>query len=212
MLLSEIDRLLDVNPQFFNTPVDVNSSFSRYRLLRILQLAFLPKEVRLSETYSDDIDNKQVAFDWISGKSQFDILHYFKTNDIEKTMRLTFAYIHVQLMYYIPWALWSVSQLLDFKKSPQSFGMTLLPAFVKYGTTDRVAVYCSALGITSRSSAKNLGLTFRKSHKDINFNTVVEWLFSISFEELSIIIENRRLLEYTYKDILKGKAYLQQIK
>ena len=51
---------------------------------------------------------------------------------------------------------WSVTKLLKFKKIKQSYGVRMLPAFAKYGTTDKVAVFCSALGVTNRKAAHQL--------------------------------------------------------
>lgn len=212
LLMREIELLLQSNEKFFNIPVDEKKEFFRNRLLRILKLAFIPKEVRSSETFNPDIQNEKIALDWIFGNSQFDIAKYFKTDDIVQTMHKTFAYIHVQLMYYVPWVLWSVTKLLKFKNIKPSYGVRMLPAFAKYGTTDKVAVYCSALGVTSRKAAQQLATYFRENNVTTNFEAVMNWLYSLTNADLSKIIQQGHLLEYTYADILRGKDYMRLIK
>jgi hypothetical protein len=114
-------------------------------------------------------------------------------------------------MYYVPWVLWSVNKLLEFKGIKASYGVKLLPAFAKYGTYDITSVYCSALGVSNRNAAKSIANAYKKINRKTEFGALLNWMFALSLEDIQKILNNDRLSDCTYVDVKKGREYISQI-
>jgi len=208
LLLNEIESLRN---RWKKLRISINSRLPYFRkqLLDLLRLAFIPLEVRSSDTFRATLPNEKILLDWILGKSIIEIAKkYFKEKTFDKAVLEAFAYSYVQLAYYAPWVLWAVTKLLDYKGVEYSWTVKLLPAFAKYGTNDIVAVYCSALGISSRKAAKILAETYRKEKRKISFEAFMNWLHSLTKKDISKIIADKNLQKLVYSDIERSREYI----
>jgi helicase len=208
LLLNRIESLKKKGFNF-KIPVDPNTPFFHKQLVELLSLAFIPLEVRSSDTFKPNLPNAEILLDWIFGKGVIEIAKdYFRAKDFDKAVLEAFAYSYVQLSYYVPWVLWAVTRLFDFKGIAYSWPVKLLPAFAKYGTSDIVATYCSGLGVSSRKAAAMLANKYRKEKRRIKFEVVLDWLFSLRREDITAIIINESLQDSVFSDIQKSKKSL----
>jgi len=208
LILNEMEQLIKQGINL-RIPIDQNLPQFHIRLMKLLRLAFIPLEVKSSETFKPYLPNERILLDWIFGKSEIEIAKdYFREKSFDKAVLAAFAYSYVQLSYYAPWVLWAITKLLDFKGVEYSWSIRLLPAFAKYGTNDIVAVYCLALGISSRKAARILADKYRKDKREISFGSFMNWLYSLTREDISAIISERDLQELVYLDIEKSKEYV----
>lgn len=208
LLLKEIE-LLGEKRKNFKIPIDPNIPHFHRRLLDLLRLAFIPLEVRSSDTYKSSLPNAEILLDWIFGKSVIQIAKdYFRKKPFDKAVLEAFAYSYVQLSYYAPWVLWAITKLLDYRGIEYSWPVKMLPAFAKYGTNDIVVVYCSALRISNRKAARKLAEKYRKAERKISFKAFMDWLHSLSREDVSEIITDRNIRDIVYSDIEKSKEYV----
>ena len=208
LLLEEIELLREKRKNF-KIPIDPNLPYFHRWLLDLLRLAFIPLEVRSSDTYKSYLPNDRILLDWIFGKSVIEIAKdYFREKTFDKAVLKAFAYSYVQLSYYAPWVLWAITKLLDYKGIEYSWTVKALPAFAKYGTNDIVVVYCSALGISNRKAARTLAEKYRKDERKISFEAFMDWLHSLSREDVSEIIADRNMQDIVYSDIEQSKEYI----
>jgi len=208
LLLNEMELLIKEGIDL-RIPIEQNLPHFHKRLLKLLRLAFIPLEVRSSETFKPYLLNERILLDWIFGKSEIEIAKdYFREESFDKAVLEAFAYSYVQLSYYAPWVLWAITKLLDFRGIEYSRAIRLLPAFAKYGTNDMVAVYCLALGISSRKAARILADKYRKDKREASFESFMNWLYSLTREQISAIISERNLQELVHLDIEKSKEYV----
>lgn len=208
LLLNEIELLKKIRKNF-KIPINPNLPQFHRRLLELLRLAFIPLEVRSSDTFKPYLPNERILLDWIFGKSVIEIAKdYFREKSFDKAVLKAFAYSYVQLSYYAPWVLWAITRLLDYTNIEYSWPIKSLPAFAKYGTNDIVAVYCSALGITSRRSSRILADRYRKDKRKIAFYDFMNWLHSLSREDIAESIKDRNMQDLVYADIEKSKEYI----
>jgi len=209
LLLNEIELLLNKR-KHFKIPIDQNRPQFHRWLQDLLSLVFVSKEVRISDTYQNYLPNEKILLDWIFGKSTIEIAkeYFIREKSFDKAVLKAYAYSYVQLSYYAPWVLWSIIKLLDYKEIECSWPIRLLPAFAKYGTHDIVAVYCSALGISSRKAASILAQKYREEKRKISFEAYMNWLHSLDREDISKIILEKNLQDLVYLDIEKSKEYI----
>ena len=186
---------------------DLLINAEREHLDKIINLLFpscltLPEIQPKNEFTGDYI---KLVKSWINGFDIHNILEEFE--EYIDTYEELGNFIDDLIKYKLPWGISSyiriAIEILEIKPTEVSLFIKFFPSMIKFGVPDPIACWAMSLGIPSRNLASKLALSFRESHDEIIYEKFLEWINTISLEDLENVYNLKgALLEDVGKIIL----------
>ena len=142
---------------------------------------------------------------WINGFDIQSILEEFK--EFIDTYEELGKFIDDLIKYKLSWGISSyiriAIEILDIVPTEVSLFIKFFPSMIKFGVPDSIACWAMSLGIPSRKLAIEIALSFRESQGEIIYEKFLEWINTISIEDLEKVYNLKgALLEDVGKIIL----------
>ncbi|HEA70402.1 MAG TPA: hypothetical protein ENH98_00595, partial [archaeon] len=154
---------------------------------------------------------------WINGFDIRIILEEFE--EYLNTYEELGKFIDDLIKYKLPWGISSyihiATEILEIQPEDISLFIKFFPSMVKFGVPNPIACWAMSLGIPSRSLAIKIGISFQESQNEITYEKFLEWINTISIEDLENIYNlDGALLEDVGKIILYSgtNPYLKKYK
>lgn len=180
-------------------------------IARVLTLADLAHETR--SNYTGSVDLAQAAIEWIHMADVTELVRQFGPTDprFQKPLFVS-DLVYRHFMNDIPWALNSVLKILGYLREEENVDFdpewSVLPSYVKYGVNTPVAAYVSSMGVADRAVARSIAEYYYRELSSTLLEPVElfqEWVQTLSFEDMLVILEDPVLVQQTMSVLRRHK-------